>query len=60
MNGESSRADDEARLAARERRVRLAFVRGAEQQSRRAMGRPLTEDELRRIIARFPVGETSR
>ena len=48
-------------LAAREearrdlnRKLRLAFVQGAEERSRRELGRPLTADELRRVLERYP------
>jgi hypothetical protein len=36
------------------RRLRLAFVRGAEARSRLEHGRGLTADELRRVVARYP------
>ena len=36
------------------RRLRLAFIAGAEERSRRERGRPLTPDELRRVLARYP------
>ena len=36
------------------RRLRLAFLRGAEERSRLEHGRDLTADELRRVIARYP------
>ena len=41
------------------RRLRLAFLEGAEEESRQTMGRGLTDEELRRIIERHPgdVGE---
>jgi len=36
------------------RRLRLAFLRGAEERSRLEQGRDLTADELRRVVARYP------
>jgi hypothetical protein len=33
---------------------RLAFIEGAEQDSLRRLERPLTADELRRVLRRFP------
>jgi hypothetical protein len=36
------------------RRLRLAFIRGAEERSRLEEGRALTVDELRRLVARYP------
>jgi hypothetical protein len=36
------------------RRVRLAYYQGAEEQSRRVTERPLTADELERVVERFP------
>ena len=36
------------------RRVRLGFVEGAEERSRRELGRGLTDEELRRILRRYP------
>jgi hypothetical protein len=50
---ERARADAIAEV---DRRGRLAFLTGAEEQSRR-LGRSLTEDELNRVLRRFPRGE---
>jgi hypothetical protein len=36
------------------RRLRLAFLRGAEEGSRAERGRALTADELRQVIGRYP------
>jgi hypothetical protein len=36
------------------RRLRLAFLRGAEERSVREEGRGLTADELRCVLARYP------
>jgi len=44
----------------RQRRLRLAFLEGAERQSREALGRGLTLDELRRVIGRFPAMASHR
>jgi hypothetical protein len=41
-------------MAERERRLRLAYIEGAKEQARDALGRGLTEDELERVIRRFP------
>jgi len=35
-------------------RLRLQFLVGAEEGSLRRSGRPLTDDELRRVLARYP------
>jgi hypothetical protein len=37
-----------------EARARTAFLQGAEEQSRTTLGRPLTQDELERVLARYP------
>lgn len=36
------------------RRLRAAFVEGAEERSRETLGRGLTDEELRRIMRRYP------
>ncbi len=36
------------------RRLRAEFVEGAEERSRKAHGRGLTDEELRRVIRRYP------
>ena len=36
------------------RKLRRAFVEGAEERSQRESGRGLTEDELRRVLRRYP------
>ena len=36
------------------RRLRIAFLTGAEERSQRELGRPLTADELRRVLERYP------
>jgi hypothetical protein len=56
-----SMADREAEakaLAAHRRdlngRLRIAFIAGAEARSRETMGRGLTDEELERVIERYP------
>jgi hypothetical protein len=34
--------------------LRQEYIRGAEEESRRKTGRPLTAQELRRVLARYP------
>jgi hypothetical protein len=41
------------------RRLRLAFLAGAEERSRQDLGRGLTEAELRAILDRYP-GDVNR
>jgi hypothetical protein len=36
------------------RKLRHAFIEGAEERSQRELGRGLTADELRRILRRYP------
>ena len=36
------------------RRLRAAFIAGAEERSRREVGRGLSEDELGRVLRRYP------
>jgi hypothetical protein len=52
------RAPDEAerqrRRADLDRRLRQAFVEGAEERSQRELGRGLTADELERVLRRYP------
>jgi hypothetical protein len=35
-------------------KLRLAFIAGAEERARHTMGRPLSADELRRVLCRYP------
>lgn len=44
----------EERRADLKRRRRPAFVEGAEEDSRRRLGRGLTRDELKRVLRRYP------
>jgi hypothetical protein len=48
--------DDAARRkkAERNRRLRQAFIDGAEERSRRALGRGPTAEELERVLRRYP------
>lgn len=51
------RADSQTttqRKAGLNRRLRLAFIQGAEERSRLEHGRALTADELRRVLRRYP------
>jgi hypothetical protein len=36
------------------RRLRVAFIAGAEERSRRELGRGLSEEELERVLRRYP------
>jgi hypothetical protein len=35
-------------------RLRAEFIKGAEEDSQRRLGRPLTREELERVLRRFP------
>ena len=43
-----------SRRSALNRRLRVAFIAGAEERSRDTAGRGLTDEELERIIERYP------
>jgi hypothetical protein len=43
-----------ARRQALNRRLRIAFIAGAEESSRTRLGRGLTDEELRRVLRRYP------
>jgi len=45
---------DGSRMDELRRRVRLAYLEGADEESRRRIGRPPTPDELERILGRSP------
>ena len=47
-------AERRAKLERLSGRLRLVFIEGAEEESRRGVDRPLTEDELRRVLRRYP------
>jgi hypothetical protein len=40
-------------MAERERRIRMAYLGGAEEWSRKTLGRGLTEGELEGVVRRF-------
>ena len=44
---------DAERRMALEEKARAAYLHGAEEHSRRTLGRPLTQDELDRVLAGF-------
>jgi len=46
--------DSARRRSALNRRLRIAFITGAEERSREKMGRGLTDEELGRVIERYP------
>ena len=43
-----------SRRSALNRRLRIAFIAGAEEDSRSRLGRGLSEEELRRVLRRYP------
>jgi len=45
---------DQDRRAGLNKRLRAAFIEGAEEDSRRRLGRGLTREELERVLRRFP------
>jgi hypothetical protein len=45
---------DQDRRARLNQRLRRAFLEGAEQDSRRRLGRGLTSEELDRVLRRYP------
>lgn len=52
-----------ARVPGRQRlneRLRAAFIAGAEEDSRRRVGRGLTSEELERVLRRYPRGRLGR
>lgn len=49
----------EARSRSLSERLRAAFAEGAEEDSRRRLGRGLTREELERVLRRYP-GDLSR
>jgi hypothetical protein len=54
MDPRSHDRDDTGRWTVLNRRLRRAFLEGAEKQSRISSGRPLTVEELRRVLRRYP------
>jgi len=51
---------DQERRARLSQRLRQAFLDGAEEDSRRRLGRGLTADELQRVLLRYPGDVTER
>jgi hypothetical protein len=49
-----SRADPALYWTALNQRLRLAYIARAEERCRREVGRPLTNKELRWVLARYP------
>jgi hypothetical protein len=45
---------DQERRARLNQRLRQAFLEGAEEDSRRRLGRGLTAEELERVLRRYP------
>jgi hypothetical protein len=43
-----------SRRSALNRRLRIAFIAGAEERSRETVGRGLTDEELERVLRRYP------
>jgi hypothetical protein len=43
-----------SRRSALNRRLRIAFIAGAEEDSRSRLGRGLSEEELQRVLRRYP------
>jgi hypothetical protein len=55
VNREPSQPTDRSnRIRELNRRLRVAFIAGAEERSRREAGRGLTEQELERVLRRYP------
>jgi hypothetical protein len=50
----SQPTDRSKRFRELNRRLRAAFIAGAEERSRREAGRGLTEQELERVLRRYP------
>ena len=50
----SPQSSPSERRAELNRKLRAAFIAGAEEQSMQAMGRGLTEEELQRVLRRYP------
>ncbi len=53
MLRERALAETAVRRARLEEKLRLAYLQGAEERSRSALGRGLTRNELERVMARF-------
>ena len=50
----SQPTDRSKRFRELNRRLRVAFIAGAEERSRRELGRGLSEEELERVLRRYP------
>jgi len=53
-DGPRQAIEDAQRRRELNRKLRRAFVEGAEERSQRELGRGLTAEELRRILRRYP------
>ena len=51
---------ESARRRELERKLRRAFIAAADEESHRRLGRGLTEEELRRVLRRYPGDATER
>jgi len=61
VNQPPSRPTDSSdRFRELNRRLRVAFIAGAEERSRRELGRRLSEEELERVLRRCPGGLPKR
>ena len=56
----AGRMDDWERRAHLNKRLRQAFIEGAEEDSRRRLGRGLTVEELERVLWRYPADVPER
>lgn len=54
LTGMPRPAEDAAKRERLKRRLRLAFYQGAQEESRATTGRPLDDETLARVLARFP------
>ena len=54
MSGKPGASTDAERWRELNRRLRAAYVAGAEARSQAAQGRGLSDEELQRIVARYP------
>jgi hypothetical protein len=52
--GKTDAKASDARRAELNERLRPAFIAGAEEDSRRRLGRGLSRDELERVLRRYP------
>ncbi len=54
MDDGPRRPTERARRKELNRKLRRAFIEGAEERSQRELGRGLTEEELHRVLRRYP------